>query len=1076
MKFNSVKVVLLTFYYDFWHWLIQINYNMKTKFNGILTLLLAFVVQLTFAQEKTISGTVVDETNMPLPGATVVIKGTTTGTSTDFDGNYSIGANSGDVLTFSYVGYADQNATVGASNSIDISLAPDNTLEEVVVTALGIKRDEKALGYSTQQVSSEELVAVRDANIVNSLSGKIAGINVTNTSGAVGATSRIVIRGISTISGDTQPLIVVDGVVMDNSSYGSSNSSGGNSTPNGLADLNQDDIESINVLKGGAATSLYGMRGSNGVIVVTTKSGNTKSDKLGIDISSSVSFENVYVLPDYQNSYGQGNSNQYFEYVDGVSGSGGVDESWGPALDAGLEFIQWNSENGEALPWVSQPDNVKDFYETGMTTNNNISFSKAGDGYSGRMSMGLTDQKGILYNTDLRKYNIGGKIDFDLSDKWTAGISVNYIKSESNNLPSVGYGDANNQIGQLVWAGRNVDFNALRDYNNLPLSFAAGTDHPTPINWNLAYNNNPYWTLATNTNTFDRNRILGNVSLGYKFNDKLSINAQTGIDYFSSLDTSKRAFGTYQTPRGSYSEVQRTRYEINSQAILSYNTSIGENFKASVNFGGNRMVNNYHRLAMSASELQVEGLYNISNTRDGITPSIAGRQIDRKINSLFGYAQLSYNDYLFVDVTGRNDWASVLPTNANSFFYPGVTASAIVSDMFDLKGDYLSYLKVRGGWSEVGSAGPLAPYSLESSFSFSGSPWGTTPIAFSPGSLWNPNIKNETTTEVEVGLEAKLFKNRLRFDVTYYDKETTDVIMNKAIDASSGNTSFWDNAATITNNGIELSLGADIIKKEDWSVGVNLNWAKNTNVVDDIDDDPTTDNGQVVLGGLWNVDIVAQEGQAVGSIYGPGFLRDDEGNIIYENGLPQRDATLKTLGNINADWTGGLGLNASYKNFRLSTLFDMKKGGDIYTQTNSWGKLAGVLEETLEGRETGVVGVGVMSDGNGGFVPNDVVTTAQSFYSTTYSQNIAESSVYDASFIKWRELALTYNVPTKLLGQSGINQLSFGVSVRNLAILYKEVPHIDPESAFSSATGQQGLEFAQTPSTRSLGFNLNVKF
>lgn len=1049
---------------------------MKTKFNGILTLLLAFVVQLTFAQEKTISGTVVDETNMPLPGATVVIKGTTTGTSTDFDGNYSISANSGDVLTFSYVGYADQNATVGASNSINISLAPDNTLEEVVVTALGIKRDEKALGYSTQQIGSEELVAVRDANIVNSLSGKIAGINVTNTSGAVGATSRIVIRGISTISGNTQPLIVVDGVVMDNNSYGSSSSSGGNSTPNGLADLNQDDIESINVLKGGAATSLYGMRGSNGVIVVTTKSGNTKSDKLGIDISSSVSFENVYVLPDYQNSYGQGGSNRYFEFVDGITGDGGVDESWGPALDAGLEFVQWNSVNGEALPWVSQPDNVKDFYETGMTTNNNISFSKAGDGYSGRMSLGLTDQKGILYNTDLRKYNVGGKIDFDLSDKWTAGISVNYIKSESNNLPSVGYGDANNQIAQLVWAGRNVNFNALRDYRNLPQLNAAGTDHATPINWNLAYNNNPYWALDTNTNTFDRNRVLGNVSLGYKFNDKLSINAQTGIDYFSSLDTSKRAFGTYETPRGSYEETQRTRYEINSQAILSYNTDIGENFKASLNFGGNRMVNNYHRLYMSAPELQIQGLYNISNIRDGVNQVITARQTDRKINSLFGYAQLSYNDYAFLDITGRNDWASVLPLNANSFFYPGVTGSVILSEMFDLKNDYLSYLKVRGGWSEVGSAGPLAPYSLEPSFQFSTQPWGSTPVAFLPGDLWNPNIKNETTTEVEVGLEAKLLKNRLRFDVTYYDKETEDVIMRKAIDNASGNSNFWDNAATITNNGIELSLGADIIKNENFNLGVNVNWAKNKNLVNDIDDDPTTDNGQIVLGGLWNVDIVAQEGEAVGAIYGPGFLRNDDGDIIYENGLPQRDATVKKLGNINADWQGGLGLNASYKNFSLSTLFDVKKGGEIYSQTNSWGKYAGVLKETLQGRETGVVGTGVMSDGNGGYVPNDVVVTASQFYKTTYSQNIAESSVYDASFIKWRELALTYNVPSKILGQSGINQLSFGVSVRNLAILYKEVPHIDPESAFSSSTGQQGLEYAQTPSTRSVGFNLNVKF
>jgi hypothetical protein len=566
------------------------------------------------------------------------------------------------------------------------------------------------------------------------------------------------------------------------------------------------------------------------------------------------------------------------------------------------------------------------------------------------------------------------------------------------------------------------------------------------------------------------------VSLGYKFNDKLSINAQTGIDYFSSLDTSKRAFGTYETPRGSYEETQRTRYEINSQAILSYNTDLGENFKASLNFGGNRMVNNYHRLYMSAPELQIQGLYNISNIRDGVNQVITARQTDRKINSLFGYAQLSYNDYAFLDITGRNDWASVLPLNANSFFYPGVTGSVILSEMFDLKNDYLSYLKVRGGWSEVGSAGPLAPYSLEPSFQFSTQPWGSTPVAFLPGDLWNPNIKNETTTEVEVGLEAKLLKNRLRFDVTYYDKETEDVIMRKAIDGASGNSNFWDNAATITNNGIELSLGADIIQNENFNLGVNVNWAKNTNLVNDIDDDPTTDNGQIVLGGLWNVDIVAQEGEAVGAIYGPGFLRNDDGDIIYENGLPQRDATVKKLGNINADWTGGLGLNASYKNFSLSTLFDAKKGGEIYSQTNSWGKYAGVLEETLQGRETGVVGTGVMSDGNGGYVPNDVVVTASQFYKTTYSQNIAESSVYDASFIKWRELALTYNVPSKILGQSGINQLSFGVSVRNLAILYKEVPHIDPESAFSSSTGQQGLEYAQTPSTRSVGFNLNVKF
>lgn len=1046
---------------------------MKTKFNGILTLLLALIVQISFAQDKTISGTITDESG-PLPGVTILKKGSTEGTETDFDGKYSITAKVGDVLVFSFVGMKTTEKTVGLSNTINVKMSTDNVLDEVVVTALGIKREEKALGYSTQSVNSDKLTAVRDANIVNSLSGKVSGVNVTSSSGAVGAESRIVIRGISTISGNAQPLMVVDGVVIDNGSYGNSGSSGGNSTPNGLSDLNQDDIESINVLKGGAATSLYGMRGANGVLVITTKSGK-KSDRLGIEINTSVSFENAYILPDYQNTHGQGGTPTGFEYIDGVTGSGRVDESWGPKLDAGLEFVQWNSFDGQPLPWVSQPDNVKDFYETGVTTNNNLAFTKSGEGYSARMSLGLTDQTGILYNTGLTKYNIGGRVDFDLSDKWNAGFSVNYIKTQSDNLPSVGYGDSNNQIGQLVWAGRNVDFKALKDWKNLPLAYASGADVATPINWNLAYNNNPYWVLDTNTNTFDRNRVLGNINLGYKINDNFNVSFQTGIDYFSSLDTQRRAFGTYENVRGYYGETQRTRYEVNTQAMFNYNTNIGQDFTLGASVGTNLMSNKYHRLEMNAPELEIPGLYNISNVRNGVTPTLIQQQINQEINSIFGFVNLSYKDYLFLDFTARNDWASVLPVNNNSFFYPSVTGTAILSDIFDIKGNTISYLKLRGGWSKVGSAGPLAPYSIKPSFAY-GNKWGDTPAAIYPGTLWNPNIKNQDTREYEVGLEARLLKSRLRFDVTYYDKLTTDVIMEKDIDPASGNTGYWDNVADLSNKGIELALSGDVIKSEDFNLSFNINFAKNENEARNIDDDPTTNNGQVVLGGIWNVDIVAKEGEAVGAIVGPGFLRDDNGAIIYENGLPQRDPTAKVLGNINPDWTGGLGINMSYKNFSLSTLFDVKKGGEIYSQTNTWGKLAGVLEETSQGRETGIIGEGVMSDGNGGYVPNNVVTTAQNYFGTAYSQNIAESSVYDASFIKWRELALTYSLPTKLIENTGVDQVTMGVSVRNLAILYKKVPHIDPESAFSSDTGQQGLEYAQIPSTRSIGFNLNVKF
>ncbi|MCB4799239.1 SusC/RagA family TonB-linked outer membrane protein [Neotamlana laminarinivorans] len=1050
---------------------------MKTKFSGILTLLLAFVVHLSFAQEKTISGMVSDGSGLPLPGATVLVKGTSNGTSTDFDGKYSITATQGSALVFSFVGYTTKEVLVGASNTINVTLTEDaEALDEVVVTALGIKREEKALGYSTQSVSTEDLTTVRDANIVNSLSGKIAGVNVTSASGAVGAESRIVIRGISTISGNTQPLIVVDGVVLDNSSYGDSGSSGGNSTPNGLADINQDDIETLNVLKGGAATSLYGMRGSNGVIVITTKSGSGNKGKLGINISSSVTLDNAYVLPDYQNSYGQGFDTNYFEFVDGVTGDGGVDESWGAPLDTGLEFIQWDSFDGEAKPWVSYPDNVKDFFETGLTTNNNISFSKSDENYSSRVSIGMTDQKGILYNTDLRKYNLGGKINMNLSDKWTVGLSANYIKTESDNLPSVGYGDANNQIGQLVWSARNVDWNALRDWKNLPTAFASGADDATPINWNLAYNNNPYWTLDTNTNTFDRNRLLGNININYQINDNFSVSAQTGIDYFSSLDTKKRAFGTYQSVRGSYEETQRTRYEINSQAILSYVANAGD-FNFGANIGGSSMVNDYHRLYMEAPELQIPDLYNIANTRDGVSSVVTQFQSKQKINSIFGFADVSYKNYLFLSVTGRNDWASVLPVQNNSFFYPSITGSAIITDAFDISSELLSYLKVRGGWSKTGSAGPLSPYSIEPSFEYSTEPWDSTPVAFYPSTLWNPNIRNEDTVEKEIGFEARLFKNNLSLDVTYYNKETTDVIMAKDIDPSSGNTAYWDNVADITNKGIEVALSANVINNPDgFNLGFNVNFAKNVNEAQNIDDDPTTNNGQVVLGGLWYVDILAQEGEAVGAIYGSAFERSEDGAIIYENGLPQISATNKVLGNINPDWTGGLGINMSYKNVRLTTLFDVKKGGDIYSQTNVWGKYAGVLEETLVGRETGIVGDGVMSDGNGGYVDNNVVVSAQNYYKSAYSQNISESSVYDASFVKWRELSLTYTFPQKLISKAGVDQLSLALTARNLAILYKKVPHIDPESAFSNSTGSQGLEYAQIPPTRSLGLSLNLKF
>ncbi|GGH34620.1 TonB-dependent receptor [Mangrovimonas yunxiaonensis] len=1058
---------------------------MKTKFSGILTLFLAFVVQLSLAQEKTISGTVSDENGLPLPGVNVIVKGTSSGTQTDFDGNYSISANTGDVLAYSFVGYTTKEMTVGASNNISFSMEPDvQAIDEVVITALGIKKEEKAIGYASQQLKSEAIADVPTTNVVNSLSGKVAGVNITQSSGDIGSSSRITIRGVSTIYGNSQPLIVVDGIVMDNNTYGNANS--GTDIPNGLADINPQDIESVNVLKGGAATALYGMRGTNGVVVITTKAG-TKKQALGVEINSTISFSNPYIFPDYQNSYGQGHSTSYFEYVDGFGydlgangGDGGTDESWGPALDAGFDFIQYtsfidNPNNPQAKPWVSNPDSViKDFYETGITTDNTVSLSGGTDKATYRASFGLTDAKGVIYNTDLKKYNISGSVNYDLSDKWSVGFSARYIKSTSDNRNAVGYGDPDNQIGQLVWGARQVDWGALRDWKNLPL-VDTGNGIMTPINWNLRYNNNPFWALDNNLHPWERNRWLGTANIGYQITDNLSINAQTGIDYFNNFSETKRMFGTVDNRNGYYSYVERNRYEVNTQVLLSYNNKFGGNdqFGLSLSGGGNAMVNKYRGYSAVAQQLVIDGLFNISNSSDA--PLLGQSHSQSKINSLFGTGELSYNDYLYLNFTARNDWASVLPSGKTSIFYPSVSLSALVHDMLDLNSEALTFLKLRGSWAETGSTGPLGAYDVNPTYALSAFPLnGSSPTAIYPNTLWNQDIKPQRETAMEFGVDARFLSNRLRLDFTYYDKENNDVIMPLEVSAASGYTNVWKNAATITNKGIELVVGADIIKNQGngLNLGVDINFGKNDNEVSNIE-------GSGVLnltnGSLWNVDSQARNGEPIGVLYGPSFERGPNGQILYENGLPVA-GDYKILGNSQPDWTGGLGINASFKGFNFRTLFDVKMGGEVYSQTNTWGNLAGVLEETLVGRETGVVGVGVMSDGNGGYVQNNVVVDAQSYYSTAYSQNIAESSVYDASFVKWRELSLSYSLPSKMLQNTGVQSISLGVNVRNLAILYKEAPHIDPETAFGTDVGQQGLEYAQTPSTRTIGVNLNVKF
>jgi len=1053
---------------------------MKVKNYFMMLVLLVFNFTGALAQEKTISGTITDQSGLPLPGVNIIVKGTTNGTQSDFDGNYSINASAGDVLTFTYVGQKNVERTIGAANTINITMEEDATaLDEVVVTALGIKREEKTLGYSAQGLKGDGMTEARESNISNALSGRIAGVQVTGTSGAVGASSRIVLRGASSITGNNEPLYVVDGVPINNSSNsfdpnapaqgnaGSGGSGGGVDLPNGAADINPDDIESVQVLKGPNAAALYGLRAGNGVIVITTKKGNANK-KFGVSINTNITFSDPLLLPDYQNSYGQGGDTSYFEFVDGASGGvgDGVDESWGPPLDVGLEFIQWNSQlnGGQPLPWRSYPDNVRDFLDTGVNISNNVSLSNKGF----RLSIGNSDQKGMIPNTELKKITVGVSGSLDIGERMTASMSVNYINTDSDQLPVSGYNNEN-PFQQFIWSGRNVDFQQLRDWENLPLAPAGTPAAGTPLNWNHNFQNNPYWVLDTNLNTLEKDRIIGNVDLSYRITDWMTLSAKAGVDQFSQLTTNRQAIGSNNASNGTYNEVQRRYEEINASALLNIEEKITEDIGFSISVGGNHMNRERHNNFAFLPGLQLPDLYTLSNLQTGATASILSQDINSRINSLYGFGQLSYKDFFFIDFTARNDWASVLPVENNSFFYPSVSGTLILSDAFDMSGTGFDFLKLRGGWSKVGGIGALIPYRINQTFGLTGTGFGSQ--GFSPNSQSNPNLKPEEVTGVEVGLDAKLFGNRLRLSATYYKQDSKDLLLPLQVTQATGFIQAWNNVANMSNKGVEIQLGGTILENDDFRFDIDLNWAKNNNKVTELGGLDT-----YVLGTQWGVTLEARPGNPYGDLVGRDFERAPNGQVVYANGLPVIDNTQKILGNIAPDWTGGANFAIKYKNFDFSALVDAKWGGDVHSMTYAWGRQTGVLEETLIGRETGVVGSGVMADGNGNFVPNNVVVTAKQFNQATYSNSVESSAIFDATYVKLRQMTLGYTLPKKFLKNTPIQSLKFSVVGRNLALLYKKVPHIDPETGFSSANGQQGQEFGQYPSARTIGFNVNLKF
>ncbi|PKK37037.1 SusC/RagA family TonB-linked outer membrane protein [Siphonobacter sp. SORGH_AS_0500] len=1055
---------------------------MKKRLSFLLFLLTNLWLQVS-AQDRQLTGLVTSiEDGQPLPGVSISVKGTNKGTTTNGNGAYQLNVGSGSVLVFSYVGFVTKEVNLGNESELNVSLQMSaSSLSEVVVTALGIERDKKALGYNVQDLKNSEITQARPTNLVNALSGKIAGIQVTNSNGQPGASSRIMIRGANSIGGNNQPLFVVDGIPIDNGSYNTAANASATNTNNvtvdygnGASAINPDDIDNISVLKGANAAALYGSRAANGVILITTKSGKG-SKGIGISVNSNVTFDRPFRLPDWQNEYGQGfgklNSDGtygggVFEYVDGKGGgiNDGVDESWGPKMDGRL-IAQFNSPIDPATgkriptPWVAHPDNVKNFHETGLTTTNNVAITGGSDKGDFRLSFTNLYQKGMYPNTNYKRKNLSFNAGYNLTPKLHARAAVNYIKDGSDNRQNLNL--------YWIWFGRQVDLEDLKQ------DVVPGTDPsqwPVQRNWNSNYWNNPYYVLNRQTYANDKDRVVGNVQLTYQLLPWLKVMGRSGTDFGMDRRITKRAKGVGLV-NGEFAEDNVYVQETNTDFLVTGDRKFGD-FQATVSVGGNHRYNYFQRDYLQAPELRIPNLYNIANS--AVRPNVYNRNTKKVVNSVYGQASFSFRDYLFMDLTARNDWSSTLPANP-SYFYPSISGSAVLTDALNLQSPVLSYLKARAGWAQVGN--DTDPYATQQVYQAEDA-WGSVTTFSENNLIYNSNLKPEMTKAFEAGIETRLFKNLINLEITYYDKSTSDQILRANVPQSSGYYNTVINGGKIRNSGIEVELSASPIKLDNgfrWDVTVN--YARNRSEVVDLGG---LSSYQINTGSLLrNVILEARPGYAYGNFYGTYTRRAPDGQAIIDaSGYPVMSSDRKVIGNIMPKWTGGLQTAITYKNFSVSTLFDMRFGGQIFSQGINIGRYTGVLKETLPGRETGnIVAPGVTetknADGSTTYTKNTkAVVLPENYYHNFYNRNNNENYMFDASYVKWRELRISYTIPSRWVSKTPFRNITVSAVGRNLALLYSNVPHIDPETSYYGDGNVQGFENGNLPSARSIGFNV----
>ncbi|MFV0248888.1 MAG: SusC/RagA family TonB-linked outer membrane protein [Tenacibaculum sp.] len=1015
-----------------------------------LTVLLLLLSSILLAQQV-ISGKVTDSYNEPLPGVNILIKGTTKGSTTDFEGNYTIRVKKGDTLIFTYIGFETKTVLVESQSHLNISLTESSSqLTEVIVTSLGIEKEKKALGYAATELKAKDLDIVKTINPLNALSGKISGVQIRGSSNGVASSSRIIIRGENSLNiNNNSPLFILDGTPVNNRIFGV----GGNTTDqadlptdygNGIAELNPDDFESLTVLKGAAASALYGSRAANGVVVISTKKGKVYGKGLGIEINSSTLFNTPLRLPDLQSQYGAGSSLEY------ATNSG---TNFGPKLDGSLVLQETAIGEFVNRPFINRY-NLNDFFRAGTSLINSVAISSANDKGHFYFSYGNAANQGIVPNTNLNNNSFRLNAGYQLTDKWQVNANTNYIIRGSDNLTVSGYG-SQGIMYNLLWNSINVNLNELKNYWKVE-----NREQRRLFSWG----DNPWFIANENINAFAKNRFIGNISSSYKINEHFDLLLRAGVDQSDDFRWSRRSMGAHRFPNGMYREQRIGFTEVNTDFLLSYNKEF-ENLKTKVSVGANRFNQRITESILQGNGLTIPGLYNTQNI--AIRPSTENNLYEKRINSVYAFANISYKNYLYLDFSARNDWSSALPKNNNSYFYPAASISFIPSSTLALP-SFVDFLKLRFNLAQVGS--DTDPYNLKKSYGF-----GTLPGSVTNNSnLPNEDLKPEITTSTEIGFESYLFNKIVFLDFSYYNSISRDQILRVGISGANGYSSVVRNAGEIQNSGIEAALVVNPISNDKFNWDISANFSKNYSRVNSLLDGLKT---FIIAEGPNGVTVEARPGEQMGDIYGNYWERSPDGSVIYKDGVPITSVGRKKIGNYNPDWTLGLSTKLSYKRFNFSALFDIRKGGTVYSYTNAIGQESGILAISLPGREKGILGEGVVDNGDGSYSPNQVVTDAETWYfEGAYPRRNAEVNSFMATYIKLRELSFGLNLASETFSKLGIQDFSLNLVGSNL-FLWTQVPNIDPEAqAISGGTLLPGIEVVQLPSTKSFGLKLNMKF